>query len=146
MGIIDVDSVFCIIKDREQKYGGKITRGLQVALFSSIKNNPFLKECILNIIKNVKEKYYGINPLSVTGPEFVYRIAEKFKYLNKIKIIGHQMGVSYYTDLFGNKTVITKISNHNKIMYNNNLNKAYAVLWAKKKIYKNDNTNLNSSK
>jgi mannosyltransferase OCH1-like enzyme len=42
-------------------------------------NNPFLFQCIRQIVKNVQTKYYGEWCLSPTGPELLGRIASSYK-------------------------------------------------------------------
>lgn len=42
-------------------------------------NNPFLFQCIREIVHHVKIKYYGISILSPTGPELLGRIASSHK-------------------------------------------------------------------
>jgi len=42
-------------------------------------NNPFLFQCIREIVHNVNIKYYGISILSPTGPELLGRIASSHK-------------------------------------------------------------------
>jgi mannosyltransferase OCH1-like enzyme len=41
-------------------------------------NNPFLLECIHQLVENVKNNYYGESPLSPTGPEMLGRISCKY--------------------------------------------------------------------
>jgi mannosyltransferase OCH1-like enzyme len=48
------------------------------AFMVSKANNPFLKHAILQIVENVKNKYYGEWFLSPTGPEMLGRIAKKY--------------------------------------------------------------------
>jgi mannosyltransferase OCH1-like enzyme len=42
-------------------------------------NNPFLFQCIRQIVHHVKIRYYGSSILSPTGPEMLGRIAQSFK-------------------------------------------------------------------
>jgi mannosyltransferase OCH1-like enzyme len=42
-------------------------------------NNPFLFQCIRQIVKNVQNKYYGPSILSPTGPDLLGRIAASYK-------------------------------------------------------------------
>ena len=42
--------------------------GIYNAFLVCKKNNPYLKECIDNVVKNTKNKYYGHNSLYPTGP------------------------------------------------------------------------------
>jgi len=52
---------------------------MQNGFFGCYKNNKILKECILTIIKNCKDKNYGINPWFPTGPCL---LGESFRKVN----------------------------------------------------------------
>ena len=42
--------------------------GCQNGLFYARKGHPLMAECIIQIVKNCEQRYYGPNPLSPTGP------------------------------------------------------------------------------
>jgi len=44
------------------------------------KDNPFLLNCIEQIIQNIKNNYYGISPLAPTGPGLLGEVALKYNY------------------------------------------------------------------
>jgi hypothetical protein len=52
---------------------------MQNGFFGSYKNNRILKECISTIIKNCKDKNYGLNPWFPTGPCL---LGESFRKVN----------------------------------------------------------------
>ena len=61
-------------------------RGLQIGFFAGIKNHPFLKKYICQILINIKNKYYGIGSLSPTGPMCAWNVAYEYNYIDKIDI------------------------------------------------------------
>jgi hypothetical protein len=69
--------------------------GLYNAVIASIPNNPILYECIQEIVKNVKNKSYGYNPLYPTGPGLlgdVYFKNNYEKFVKKIKYFNSSVG------------------------------------------------------
>jgi mannosyltransferase OCH1-like enzyme len=110
----------------------------------SVPENPIFMECIQQIVKNVKNGYYGFNSLYPTGPgligekyfkkDFENKI-HKFKYFNSIngtyimdkkrKILSHYPEYRQEQKEYGEK-------NKNGVKY-------YSVLWNENGIYKNIN-------
>ena len=109
-------------------------RGLQISLFASIKNHPYLKFYISQILFNIKNKYYGDSCLSPTGPKCAYKVAIKYGYLKNISIpIRNDRGI--YKMIKSNKIVgKRKLPDHNNIINKTNGN-SYSYLWKKRKIY-----------
>ena len=69
--------------------------GLYNAVIASIPNNPILYECIQEIVKNVKNKSYGYNPLYPTGPGLLGDVYFKNNYeklVKKIKYFNSSVG------------------------------------------------------
>jgi len=128
MNIFNLDKNFSIAFDNPGM-------GLQISLFASIKNHPYLKCYISQILFNIKNKYYGDSCLSPTGPKCAFRVAKKFGYSKHISIpIKNDRGT--YKMIKSNKIVgKRKSKNHNNII-NKNKNNNYVNLWKKKKIYK----------
>jgi len=98
-------------------------------------NNPILFECIEQIIKNVKNKYYGHNPLYPTGPGL---LGEKYFKDKKTD----PKNLHFYYSING-KHFLTKKMRVMKMydeyrdeqkIYGKNSN--YYSLWAEKKNYK----------
>ena len=61
--------------------------GLYNAVIASASGNPVLYECIQQVVKNVKNKIYGYNPLYPTGPGLFGELYFKGDYENKVKKI-----------------------------------------------------------
>ena len=133
--IIDTTKEFCIIKDKTYKIKEKKNHGLQIALFSSVKKHPFLLKYIENINMNVQKLAYGTSTLHVTGPHLAYEVANKYNFLDKIKIIGYQNSDSQYINNNG-KVILEKAKFHKNIVYGNNFQYGhYDKLWRERKIF-----------
>lgn len=75
-------------------------KGIHNGFIASTKKHPFLKQAILDIVLNVKKRFYGSCPLSVTGPIALSKSINKVvrvKISNNHKIGLNQHGIlSYY--------------------------------------------------
>jgi mannosyltransferase OCH1-like enzyme len=139
--IIDTTKEFCIIKDKT--YSRK--QGLQIGLFSSIKKHPFLLKYIEEINNNVQNRTYGVNCLHVTGPGLAYDVANKYKFLDKLTIIGKQYGGNGYVNE-DEIQIVQKSEFHLDVVYNEGRNQHYSHLWKYGKIYKIDDKNKSQKK
>ena len=112
------------------------------ALIYSTQKNEIMKYCILKILDNVKNNYYGKNEVDVTGPLLLYKIASKY---NKSYVFMHKFDYYYYLVLKLRQYAYIYNKN-NKIICNtcyydyytklkdpNN----YKEMWLEKKIYNN---------
>jgi len=94
------------------------------------KNNTILEKAIKSIVKNVKNKYYGTNPLSPTGPlllklffsqsdidKLVMKFNEDSIFYNEKKILltynayrdeQKKYGTPHYNDLWHTKKIYNK--------------------------------------
>jgi len=69
--------------------------GLYNAVIASVPNNPIIYECIQEVVKNVKNKIYGYNPLYPTGPGLLSDVYFKNNYeklVKKIKYFNSSVG------------------------------------------------------
>ena len=133
---IDLIDKDYFVLDRASHFKGHI--GIYNALLISQPNNPIFLKLIKAIIDNVKNKNYGINALSVTGPSLVGRILypnnNKYTALIEkeydLKYANDGLGIEYkgkkiliqYTEYRRDQTKYTKTS--------------YQNLWDNKKIFK----------
>jgi mannosyltransferase OCH1-like enzyme len=121
---------------RDSDFDGK-GRGVWNGFMVCKKNNPLLLELIVNIVENVKNKYYGETFLSPTGP-----------FLLKKKFTEEQINDFDYEYIYINNThVVTKYPDNYdlsiiKIDYDlshvqslNSSEKNYRDLWNEKNIY-----------
>ena len=94
--------------------------------------SPILSKLIQQIVINVKEKYYGANPLSITGPELFGQIYEKmYEKMGLIDIIHTTSGKLSYK----NKIIAVMYPQYRDEQANG-LNKLhYSEMWKLKDVY-----------
>jgi mannosyltransferase OCH1-like enzyme len=112
--------------------------GIYNAFIVSKKHNLFLYKCIRQIVKNVKYKYYGVNPLAPTGPIMLFDVffMQKQKMNIDMQHLDPQGGFIVYKNIL---VISTEYPEYNDERTNtcNNLNKKrYDALWHERKIYK----------
>jgi mannosyltransferase OCH1-like enzyme len=112
-----------------------------LSIFNSMmvceKNHPFLMMAIQNIVKNVKNKYYGSTPLDPTGPIML----GKFILENKLRL---NIDLNHYEDggyvIYKNRFVISteypEYDSERSDTYNSINTKRYNDLWNERNIYK----------
>ena len=107
------------------------------ALMSCRRGNIFLFKSIRQIVENVKNKYYGHDPLHPTGPALLGNIIMN----NKLKVnmdMKHYEGGGYiiYKNRFIISTEYPEYNNERTNTYNNINTKRYDKLWEERNIYK----------
>lgn len=119
--------------DRTLWKDGKI--GIYNAFMVCKAGNPLLNECIDRIVKNVKSKNYGHNPLYPTGPGLMGEIYFKNNEIEKIREF----------DLFYSLNGDCIVSPTRKLLYHypeyrdeqaKNGNPHYYKMWENKQVYK----------
>jgi hypothetical protein len=112
--------------------------GLYNAVIATIPNNPIIYDCIQHVVKNVKNKIYGYNPLYPTGPGLLGELYFKGNYREKVKKI------KYFNSIAGNYilTKTKKILSHypeyreeQRRYTKMGANYYYHNLWLNKNIY-----------
>jgi hypothetical protein len=112
--------------------------GLYNAVMACKQNSPILLECINQIVSNVKNKYYGHNPLYPTGPGL---LGEKYFKHDYSKIKNLDLFNSFEgTTILNKKRIImshypeyrTEQQMYGTKSYN------YHIMWGDRKIYKSD--------
>ena len=112
--------------------------GLYNAVMASVPGNPVLYECIQQIVKNVKNDYYGHNPIFPTGPGL---LGEKYfgkSYEKRVK------NIRYFNSMMGNYILSKKrkvLSHYPEYREEQTLYSGkgpvfyYSDLWYHRKIY-----------
>lgn len=125
---LDLNKNFSTVK-------GKFKNCFQIAFFASIKNNPFLKTYIMQILTNIKYKIIGTSPIFPTGPLCAYLVAKKYNFTKDIYLPLKAINGAYICRKTGRKVIKQYAKNHAILIKRNNKND-YRTLWKKKKIYK----------
>jgi mannosyltransferase OCH1-like enzyme len=107
------------------------------ALMACLPGNIFLFKCIIQIVENVKNNFYGECPLSPTGPKMIGSVIVNNKLGANIDMI-HYEGGGYiiYKNRFVISTEYPEYENERKSQYNIKNTKRYDKLWENKTIYK----------
>jgi mannosyltransferase OCH1-like enzyme len=99
-------------------------------------NNPFLFQCIRQIVTNVQTKYYGESDLSPTGPELLGRISSSYK-LN-IDLI---YPLNIYNHIMHKGLLILKFYDYYRNEqrdHERNVNQChYGIAWKNREVYAN---------
>lgn len=101
--------------------GEDISNGIMVCM----PKNAYLMEAIRQIVKNVSERYYGENPLDITGPRLLYKIL-------KVTCTLQWNGAtsSYF---YKNTRILQAYSQYNIDCLNS---EHYTMLWKERTVYK----------
>jgi hypothetical protein len=107
------------------------------ALIACEKNHPFLLMSINQIVKNVKNKYYGNCPLYPTGPIMLGNLILTNKLKLNIDLFHYENGgYIIYKNRFVISTEYPEYNLERKSSYDSINTKRYCLLWNEKKIYK----------
>jgi len=105
---------------------GKIYNGFLVCK----KDNPFLMDCINQIVTNTKNNYYGCCPLEPTGPGLLRDVMLQKKYkLNLDMVHVEEGGFIKYKE---KKIISTAYTEYN---LDNTTERQYGTLWTNNNIY-----------
>lgn len=130
---------FRLIELTEQEHFVKDRLGpltIYNALMACKPGNPFLLEAIQRVVKNVKTRYYGIDPLCPTGPRMLGQMILDKKYNVNIDMTHHMDGGFV---IYKNKFIISteypqynaERTQSNSVMHK----KRYDAMWRERKIY-----------
>ena len=111
---------------RDREVGGS---GILNALIVSKKQNIILEKGIKQIVKNVKNKYYGTSPLEPTGPLMLK------KFFSQYDIDNLEMKLNDDFLLFNDNQILTAYKGYRDEQKQFGT-KHYSKLWEEKKIYK----------
>lgn len=133
--ILDFDKELNMTLDWDVIIEHRLYHALQIGLFSAIKNHPFLLRYIKEIIKNVKNEFYGVHSLSPTGPVCAFKVARRYRYLKEMNFPTVQRYRCYMN--YRNEIVVrTKPSSHRRTI-NKTEETSYQRLWLRRNIYRN---------
>lgn len=117
------------VKDRLS--GGR--NGIYQAFMINLPKNPILLKCIQQIVQNVRHKFYGKNPLSITGPQLVSNYFSQHS-IRSMDLYHGQEGSCVY---IGNHKIIDTYSHYRKEQRDTQKTAYYAILWKKRQVYQN---------
>ena len=149
------DNELVIVKDKPYLR----CTGIHNALICVTPSNEFIKQVIDKSVENIENKYYGENPLDITGPLMMGKVYQCYyynycgkelneKYLIKkegIKILElvlrsdeseERINIAYITDN-GILVLKTKFNNYRDVMYDNVGKLHYTELWYNEQVYVN---------
>lgn len=143
------DKTILCIDDKIHPY-----TALYNAFFASYPENKIIKHLINHTINNIRNRIYGINPLSITGPyawgiainDFLDKPSNSTLSKDTITYKDETITFVYFNDfdksIFNTLDVpciITKFPDYYKIMYNNRNVPHYGVLWSNNQVYHDTN-------
>ncbi len=112
--------------------------GVYNALMVSVPENPIFLNCIHRIIYHVRNRFYGKNPLSPTGPQLLkhfFNIQQRTNW--KLFFLRGRNAIRY-----GPHFILEYYPNYRNEQIHNQKTKHYHVLWHNKNIYVKINKNL----
>lgn len=129
----------CLTRDKINIECGE-TEGIQISFMAAAPKNVLFLMVINQVVKNVRNNYYGKCPLAPTGPILFKEVLEKANKSLAIDLkhryILQQRGNKYLVDnLNRTRFCTTKTEDLKKKLYPD-LSKHYQELWVNKKIYK----------
>ena len=101
--------------------------GIYNALMICYPKHPILLKCIQKVVENVKNRFYGTNPLDVTGPTMMKDIVNK-----KDPIIDLTHSINPRVIKYNNTIILKEYDSYRS----EQTGIKYADLWHAKKIYK----------
>ena len=110
--------------------------GIYNGLIVSMPKNPILLKCIISIVINVKTHYYGLSPLSPTGPELFakfYTEKEKSEMELQFKdIVLDLLGITH-----NGIPILIWYHKYREEQEKTQLTKHYSDMWTNRQIYRN---------
>ena len=99
--------------------------GIHNALLVSTSHNPIFKKCIQQIVIHVKNRYFGINPLSPTGPLLLKHMIPP----HQKKLIQMQFHRDLEIISFQGIPILQYYPHYRKEQQQSNPNNHYHLLW-----------------
>ena len=105
--------------------------GIYQAVMVNVAKNPILWECIQQIVRNVRAKYYGDNPLCITGPHLLCKYFKQ-EDISKMELYNGPEGDCVY--IRGYK-IIDIYPNYRKEQRATQNTQYYNKMWHAKDVY-----------
>ena len=110
------------------------------ALIVTLPKNEILLKCINQIVENVKNRYYGENPLYITGPALLGRFFENEE-INNMELY-HQYSVienklNEYYIVYNGRIILKFFNEYRDEQSKFQKRKHYHTLWSEKNVYRN---------
>lgn len=109
--------------------------GIYNAVMIQKKKNPFLMECIQQVVKNVNDNYYGFSCLYPTGPGMLGDLYKKFKYDYRLPDIDMYHVYEGEKIMFGERAILEHYPEYRREQVNNQKDSHYSLLWDEQSIY-----------
>jgi len=129
---------FVNLTDKEYFVKDIPDRYVYTALIVALPGNDVLLQCINQIVENVKNKYYGENPLYPTGPGLLgsYYTQEEidlFNLYHSCSLIDNKLN-EYYI-VYNDKIILSFYKKYREEQSKYQKNIHYSELWSEKRIY-----------
>jgi mannosyltransferase OCH1-like enzyme len=109
--------------------------GIYNAVMIQKKNNPFLMECIQQIVKNVNSNYYGFSALYPTGPGMLGELYTKYKYDYRLANIDMFHIIEGEKIIYNERIILEHYPEYRKEQLINQKELHYSILWKNGSIY-----------
>ena len=127
--------VLVIVRDKLISTFPNITKhAIQISFMAAQPKLAIFKKAIEQIVENVKNNYYGSNPLAVTGPLLFRKVLDTEDIPYRLELHMHQGSIKNIRT--GKSVINIKLKNHNNFIKKNFKN-AYYTKWYTRNIYKN---------
>ena len=144
-GGIYMDIKFCCVNgfklieltEKEHFVKDRPPNSIYNALMACKKGNLFLHKSIREIVKNVKNKFYGSHPLSPTGPIMLGDVIINNKLIINCDMKFYELGFYIiYKNTFIISTEYPEYDKERTIQYNTINKHRYDKMWTDKNVYK----------
>jgi mannosyltransferase OCH1-like enzyme len=108
------------------------------ALIVTLPKNEILQKCIYKIVENVKNKYYGSNPLYPTGPGLLGKFftqdeRNNMELYHSVSSVENKLNKYYIVK--GDKIILSFFEGYREEQSKYQKNKHYSQLWDERNIY-----------
>ena len=110
------------------------------ALIVTLPKNEILLKCINQIVENVKNRYYGENPLYITGPALLGRFFENEEIKNFNLYFNNSFienKLNEYYIVYNGRIILKFFNEYRDEQSKYQKNKHYHTLWSEKNVYRN---------